>query len=86
MYGEDNILSVPGTGTIESIESITMDDLKDFYSKALSPSVARMHVVGKINQERVMSGLGDLVANWKPVDIVFPTIDVPQLPERNNFV
>jgi len=85
VYGEDNILSVPGTGTIESIESITMDDLKDFYSKALSPSVARMHVVGKINQERVMSGLGDLVANWKPVDIVFPTIDVPQLPEKSTI-
>ncbi|MFV0591654.1 MAG: M16 family metallopeptidase [Draconibacterium sp.] len=85
VYGEDNILSVPTSGTIESLESIAMDDLKDFYNKAVSPSVARMHVVGKINQERVMAGIENLVVNWKPVDVEIPAIEVPELPEKSTI-
>lgn len=83
VYSDDHILSVPGSGTLESLESITMDDLKEFYSKSVSPSVARMHVVGKIDQDRVMAGLGTLVANWKPFSVEIPKIEVPQGPEKS---
>ncbi len=85
VYGDDNILSIPGGGTIETLESITMDDLKDFYKKTLSPSVARMHVVGKIDQNRVITGLESLVTNWKPFDVVLPQISAPQLPEKSTI-
>ncbi|MCE4563065.1 insulinase family protein [Maribellus sp. CM-23] len=83
VYSDDHILSVPGSGTLESLESITMDDLKEFYNKSVSPSVARMHVVGKIDQDRVMAGLGTLVANWKPFSVEIPKIEVPQGPEKS---
>ncbi|MCK3683197.1 pitrilysin family protein [Maribellus sp. YY47] len=84
IYGDENILSVPGSGTIESLESITMDDLKDFYNKTISPSVAKMHVVGKIGQDRVLAGLNEsLVANWKPFNVEIPRLDAPQLPEKS---
>lgn len=83
VYSDDHILSVPGSGTLESLESITMDDLKEFYNKSVSPSVARMHVVGKIDQDRVMAGLGTLVANWKPFAVEIPKIEAPQAPEKS---
>ncbi len=83
VYSDDHILSVPGSGTLESLESITMDDLKEFYNKSVSPSVARMHVVGKIDQDRVMAGLGTLVANWKPFAVEIPKIEAPQTPEKS---
>jgi zinc protease len=72
VYGDDNILAMPSSGTVESLESITMDDLKDFYKKAISPSVARMHVVGKIDHERVVTALTGLSTKWEAHDVVFP--------------
>ena len=36
IYGEDHILSAPRGGTVESIKSITMEDLKTFYEKSFS--------------------------------------------------
>ena len=85
VYGDNNILAIPPGGTLETLESITMDDLKDFYSKSLSPSVATMHVVGKIDKSRVEKGLKSLAANWKPFDVVIPEIAVPQLPEKSTI-
>jgi len=85
VYGDDNILAIPGSGTIESLESITMDDLKEFYNKSVSPSVARMHIVGKIDQERAVAGLASLNTNWKAHDVVFPEIKAPILPEKSTI-
>ena len=36
MFG-DNILAIDATGTEESVSSITIDDLKDYYAKYISP-------------------------------------------------
>jgi len=83
VYGDDNILAIPEGGTIESIESITMDDLKDFYAKSISPSVAKMHVVGQLDQERVMAGLARLSSNWEPFDVMFPEVKAPEIPQKS---
>jgi zinc protease len=83
VYGNENILAVPSDGTLESVESITMDDLKAFYEKSLSPSVAKMHIVGKIQKDRVLKGLESLSANWKAFDVAIPEIAVPQLPDKS---
>jgi len=83
IYGDDNILSIPQGGTVESIESITMDDLKDFYHKTVSPSVARMLVVGQLNQDRVVTGLGKLSTNWEAFDVVLPEVAQAKMPEKS---
>ena len=85
VYGEGHIMAIPSGGTVESLESITMDDLKAFYDKTFSPSVAKMHVVGKIGQERVISGLESLVANWEAFDVEIPEIAVPEAPEKSTI-
>jgi len=85
VYGDDNILAIPQGGTIETLESITMNDLKDYYNKSVSPSVARMHVVGQLDQDRVMSGLESLSSNWEPFDVVFPEVKKPELPEKSTI-
>ena len=48
IFGKDNILSKNVSGTTASVESITMDDLKVMYKKALSPSVSEFMIVGDI--------------------------------------
>ncbi|QGY48233.1 insulinase family protein [Maribellus comscasis] len=85
VFGEDNILSVPSGGTAETLESITMEDLKEFYKRTFSPSVARMHVVGKISQDRVTEGLQSLSANWEPFDVEIPKLEQPELPGKSKI-
>ncbi len=83
VYGKDNILAVPSDGTLESVESITMDDLKAFYEKSFSPSVAKMHIAGKIEKERVLKGLENLTANWKPFEVEIPENTATDLPAKS---
>ena len=85
VYGDDNILAIPADGTTETLQSITMDDLKDFYNKTISPSVARMHVVGMIDKDRVMEGLQSLTDNWKSYEVIFPEVKTPKLPEKSTI-
>ena len=53
IFGENNILSVETVGTEASVGAITIDDLKGFYNKNFSPSVAQFLIVGDIDQQRV---------------------------------
>lgn len=53
VYGEENILSKNPIGTINTVETITLDDLKAFYEKNISPSVADFMVVGATDQQKV---------------------------------
>ncbi len=85
VFGDDNILSVYAGGTVESIESITMEDLKEFYNRTFSPSVARIHVVGKISKYRVKEGLQSLSENWKPFDVEIPKFAAAELPEESKI-
>ncbi|WP_299106805.1 pitrilysin family protein [uncultured Tenacibaculum sp.] len=83
IYGEDNIRSKNILGTIESINSITIDDLKAYYTNNISPSVAKMHVVGDISQEKVTTSLNDLVSQWAAKEVVIPEYKTPEAPEKS---
>ncbi|MDH3528570.1 MAG: insulinase family protein [Acidobacteriota bacterium] len=65
VYSKDDIRSRNILGSIESVESITMKDLKSFYKKNISQSVARMHVVGALGKEEVIQPLNRLSNKWK---------------------
>ncbi len=83
IYGKDNIYSRSALGTVESVNSITLDDLKSFYSLAISPSVARMHVVGALNKGAVVSSLANLNRDWKPKTVEIPSYKTPDPPAKS---
>jgi zinc protease len=83
IYGKDNIRSKNILGSLESVNSITLDDLKAFYNKAVSPSVARMHVVGSLNKESISNSLASLVANWKGKTVDIPVAATPTAPAKS---
>lgn len=85
IYGEENILGIPPSGTIESVESITMDDLKAFYTENLSPAVTKMQVAGDIDRERVLTALNSLEESWIPKDVTLPAVEVPGTPEKGGL-
>ena len=82
IYGNDNIRSRNILGTIESVNAITLDDLKQFYAKTISPSVARMNVVGALNKATITASLNKLAANWKAKAVNIPSYKTPAPPAK----
>ncbi len=83
VYGKDNIRSRPIRGTVESVNAITIDDLKAFYEKSISPSVARAHVVGSLDKAKIAGSLKSLESKWKAKKVEIPVYKAPAPPEKS---
>lgn len=80
LYGEGHILATETSGTAETVANITMDDLKAYYNRNISPKVTRMHVAGDIESKQVTKATKSLVARWKPFEVAMPEIKAPVPP------
>jgi zinc protease len=83
IYGKDNIRSRNILGTTESVNAITLDDLKAYYAKAMSPSVARMNVVGSLDKAKIVSSLAGIDAKWKARAVEIPVYKTPEAPAKS---
>jgi len=84
MFG-DNILAIDATGTEASVTAITIDDLKEYYNKYFSPSIAKFLVAGDIDPLNVKVALADMNQKWQPKDVVIPEIKVPGSPDKSQI-
>jgi zinc protease len=75
VYGSDNILVNDASGTLKSVDKITLDDLKTYYDKYFAPSVAKISIVGDITQEQAVA-LFDGLKDWKAKDVQIPGVAV----------
>lgn len=85
IYGKDNIRSRSILGTIDSVNSITLDDLKAFYNKNLSPTVARMNVVGALDKAAITNSLNGINKNWKAKKVEIPVYKTPLAPAKSQI-
>ncbi len=83
IYGKDNIRSRNILGTIDSVGAITLDDLKSFYDKNISPSVARMNVVGALDKTKIVGSLNGINVKWKSKKVEIPVYKTPPVPARS---
>lgn len=76
VYGEGHAYSNPfsGAGTLESVESIKVDDLKAFHQTWFKPNNATLIVVGDTSMDEVLPLLNKTFSNWKPATV--PTKNV----------
>ncbi len=81
----DNILAIESSGTEASVAAITLDDLKEYYSKYLSPSIAKFLVVGAVDQARVKAALASLNSKWTAKKIEIPKVKIPVAPEKSQI-
>jgi zinc protease len=79
----DNVLATDLTGTVTSVSAVTIDDLKDYYNRYISPSVAKFLVVGDVDLPKTQSALADLSQKWGSKEVVLPEIKVPGPPEKS---
>jgi len=80
IYGKDNIRSKNTLGTLTSLETISIEDIKVFYKNYISPSVAKMLVVGDISKEKVVASLESLNKNWIAKEVKIPEYKTPDAP------
>ncbi len=78
LYGKDHILGNPAAGTLESAASISLDDLKGYYAKYISPSQASFHLAGAVPKARAVKAVAALEANWQAKPVALPAYPVAQ--------
>ncbi len=83
IFGENNILAIEASGTEASVTSITIDDLKNFYSNNFSPSNAKLLVAGDVDQAKVKDAFAVLSLKWKSKEVTIPKLKVPAAPEKS---
>lgn len=86
LYGDGHIFSYPTSGTETSVEAITMQDLKDFYTSNFSPSVSRFHVVGQIDKSAALAGLDGLEKNWAAKEVNIPEYPIAAARDKSSLL
>jgi zinc protease len=71
LYGQDHIMAIPASGTAESVNNITLEDVKEFYARNFSPSVAKLVIVGDIDQKTMAPKL-NFLTKWQPKPVEIP--------------
>ena len=64
LFGEDNNFSHPGIGREETVQSITLDDIRAFYDTYYSPAATEIAVVSDLPKDEVMAKLA-VFADWQ---------------------
>ena len=64
LLNSDNIAGLPVDGTVETIESITLDDVKAFYNTNFKPSSGQLIVVSDLDKKAVEKSIA-LLNTWK---------------------
>lgn len=85
LYGEEHILSIPASGTEESVEAIGMNDLKAFYEANFSPSVTSFEIVGAVKPARVKRALRSLERKWEEKEVKIPEYPLKPAPEKSRI-
>jgi zinc protease len=77
VYGGHSLLGVNPMGTAESVESISIDDLKAYYEENFSPSVAHIAIAGDITQAEAIALFEPLEGSWPAKDVAAATWPEP---------
>ena len=57
LYGDDHIYAVPASGIEESVNIITLEDVRNFYTAYYAPELSELVVVGDISKKEIMPAL-----------------------------
>ena len=74
IYGTGSILANNRIGTENSVNSITLDDLKKYYTQNMAPSVTNFQIVGAISKTDVSNSLATLNKNWEAKKVTIPAV------------
>ena len=82
LYGDAHPSSIPLGGTTESVNSITMNDLKEYFTTNISPKVSHFHIVGDISENESLKVLSSFNKKWKGQSVDLPKIEMVNPPSK----
>ena len=85
LYGTNHIFGYSSMGTRESIDKITMNDLKSYYGNNFSPSLTKIQIAGNVSKEQVLAALKPLETEWKTKDVSINSYTLPANPEKSQI-
>jgi zinc protease len=85
LYGKLNIFGYNTSGTRESIDKISLNDLKTYYDKNFSPAVTTIQVAGNVTKEQVLAALKPLENEWKTREVTMNSYPVPANPVKSEI-
>jgi zinc protease len=75
VYGVDNSFAYAGSGLAETVESLTLDDVREFYGTYITPSIASVLVVSDLPEKTIKKALAPISA-WEGGTPTLATINV----------
>jgi zinc protease len=86
MYGPTHPLSYPGPGLPSTLQNVTLDDVKAFYSAHIPQTLTGVLVSSSVSQEEMLAALQPLAA----IDVVDPvrdeTLPVQEISDRTVYL
>jgi len=73
LFGKNNSFSYLNAGTEESVASITLDDVRNFYDTHYSPQIASIVAVSNLPEETLVSELG-VFEEWEGDAVEMPAL------------
>ncbi|QSE96761.1 M16 family metallopeptidase [Fulvivirga lutea] len=84
IYGDEHVYSVPASGIEETVEKITLEDVKNFYTNYYSPSLSELVIVGDISKNDIIKKLSFLT-NWQAKEVTIPDVNVNKKVDRTKI-
>jgi len=79
LFGTNNRVGLPDSGTITTVSALTLDDVKQFYQHYFSPKHSSLVIVGDIDKSDILAKL-DYLGHWQGKDYSIPTYhDFPKI-------
>jgi zinc protease len=72
IYGDKHIMSIPTSGTVETMKNIKLDSIVNYYKNYFSPSNAKLVIVGDIDEKTAMAK-AKMFESWKAKPYSIPT-------------
>lgn len=76
----DNTFATPTIGKTETVNSITLDDIKSFYAAYYGPAKSNLLITGNYAKQDTEKAFAALSDNWKDINnqpVVLPTLPEP---------
>jgi len=85
IYGKNSKMARPTGGTLKSIESLTMQDMKDYAKKYFNPRLATIHVVGAVDSKVVSETFMAYNDTWTGPEVTLPSVDMTTARDERVF-
>ncbi len=86
LFGENNRVSLPDSGTVTTLQAIALDDVKAFYSRYYNPAKANIVIVGDITEKDAIAALQPF-NQWQVNDYAIPAYeDFPEYAKGNIYL